>query len=82
MRFTVFGERLHLILCIRYLLGSSSILIVSRFLMKKYFSEVENDLGSRLGTKVKISEGANKGKIEIEYYSKDDLERILFELKK
>ena len=35
-------------------------------MMKKYFSEVENDLGSRLGTKVKISEGANKGKIEIE----------------
>ena len=51
-------------------------------MMKKYFSEVENDLGSRLGTKVKISEGANKGKIEIEYYSKDDLERILFVLKK
>lgn len=51
-------------------------------MMKKYFSEVEDDLGSRLGTKVKISEGANKGKIEIEYYSKDDLERILFELKK
>lgn len=51
-------------------------------MMKKYFSEVENDLGSKLGTKVKISEGVNKGKIEIEYYSKDDLERILFELKK
>ena len=26
-RFTVFGDRLHLILCIRYLLGSSSIAI-------------------------------------------------------
>lgn len=51
-------------------------------MMKKYFSEVENDLGSKFGTKVKISEGINKGKIEIEYYSKDDLERILFELKK
>lgn len=51
-------------------------------MMKKYFAEVENDLGSKLGTKVKISEGINKGKIEIEYYSKDDLERILFELKK
>ena len=46
-------------------------------MMKKYFSEVENDLGSRLGTKVKISEGANKGKIEIEYYSRDDLDRII-----
>lgn len=51
-------------------------------MMKKYFAEVENSLGSKFGTKVKISEGANKGKIEIEYYSKDDLERILFELKK
>ena len=51
-------------------------------MMKKYFSEVENDLGSRFGTKVKISEGASKGKIEIEYYSKEDLERILFELKR
>lgn len=51
-------------------------------MMKKYFNEVETTLGSRFGTKVKITEGANKGKIEIEYYSRDDLERILFELKK
>lgn len=45
----------------------------------KYYKDVENRLSSRLGTKVKIHEGAKKGKIEIEYYSKDDLERILFE---
>ena len=51
-------------------------------MMKKYFDEVETSLGSRFGTKVKITEGANKGKIEIEYYSREDLERILFELKK
>lgn len=50
-------------------------------LTKKYYKKVESDLSSRFGTKVKISEGAKKGKIEIEYYSKDDLERILFELK-
>lgn len=48
----------------------------------KYYKDVETSLGSRLGTKVKISEGAKKGKIEIEYYSKDDLERILFELRR
>lgn len=48
---------------------------------QKYYKDVENSLSSRFGTKVKISEGAKKGKIEIEYYSKDDLERILFELK-
>lgn len=51
-------------------------------LMQKYYKEIENTLSSRFGTKVKISEGSKKGKIEIEYYSKDDLERILFELKR
>lgn len=48
---------------------------------QKYYKDLENTLSSRFGTKVKIHEGAKKGKIEIEYYSKDDLERILFELK-
>ncbi len=49
---------------------------------QKYYKDLENNLSSLFGTKVKISEGAKKGKIEIEYYSKDDLERILFELRK
>lgn len=53
----------------------------SNQMTQKYYKDVENSLSSRFGTKVKISEGAKKGKIEIEYYSKDDLERILFELK-
>ena len=30
-----------------------------------------------LGTKVSVTRGARKGKIEIEYYSEEDLERIL-----
>ena len=51
-------------------------------IMQKYYKELEDTLSSRFGTKVKINEGAKKGKIEIEYYSKDDLERILFELKR
>lgn len=51
-------------------------------LTQKYYKELENSLSSQFGTKVKISEGAKKGKIEIEYYTKDDLERILFELRK
>lgn len=51
-------------------------------MMQKYFKEVEDSLSSLYGTKVKISEGNKKGKIEIEYYSKEDLDRILFELKK
>lgn len=49
---------------------------------QKYYREIENDLSSLFGTKVKINEGSKKGKIEIEYYNKNDLERILFELKR
>lgn len=33
-------------------------------------------LGERLGTKVKITGSSGKGKLEIEYYSEDDLKRI------
>lgn len=38
---------------------------------------LENRLSSSFGTKVKISQGTKKSKIEIEYYNNDDLERIL-----
>ncbi len=38
---------------------------------------LEKRIASSLGTKVKISHGAKKGKIEIEYYGNDDLERLL-----
>ena len=38
---------------------------------------IQNRLSSNLGTKVTISHGAKKGKIEIEYYGNDDLERVL-----
>lgn len=43
---------------------------------------VEESLKEILGTKVNIVKGKKKGKIEIEYYSEDDLERILELLKK
>ena len=49
-------------------------------IMQKYYKDLENNLSSKFGTKVKITDGAKKGKIEIEYYNKDDFERILFEL--
>ncbi len=51
-------------------------------LMQKYIKEIEDSLKTRFGTKVKIREGSKKGKIEIEYYSKEDLERLLFELRR
>lgn len=38
---------------------------------------LQNKLSSSMGTKVKINHTPKKGKIEIEYYGNDDLERIL-----
>jgi ParB family chromosome partitioning protein len=43
--------------------------------------EYQDTLRSRFGTSVSIKPGKNKGKIEIDYFSEDDLERILALLK-
>lgn len=45
-------------------------------------TEIENSLSSALGTKVKISEGKNKGKIEIEFYDNESLNKIVNILRK
>lgn len=42
-----------------------------------FILEIEETLRKLFGTKVQISKGSKKGKIEIEYYSDEDLERIL-----
>lgn len=42
-----------------------------------FLIEIEKNLRSLLGTEVNIIRGTRKGKIEIEYYSEDDLERII-----
>jgi ParB family transcriptional regulator, chromosome partitioning protein len=44
--------------------------------------ELEEQLKKTFATKVSIVHKKNKGKIEIEYYSNDDLERILELLQK
>lgn len=50
--------------------------------MLKYYSSLENTLSKKFNTKVKILPGKTKSRIEIEYYSNEDLERLLYELKK
>lgn len=45
-------------------------------------TEIENSLSSLLGTKVKINEGKNKGKIEIEFYDNESLNKIVNILRK
>ncbi|WP_075983359.1 ParB/RepB/Spo0J family partition protein [Bacillus massilinigeriensis] len=42
-----------------------------------FLKEQESYLRERFGTTVHIKQSKNKGKIEIEFFSKDDLERIL-----
>lgn len=42
-----------------------------------YYKDVTEKLQNYFGTKVSISNKNNKGKIEIEYYSDEDLQRIL-----
>ena len=46
------------------------------------FKRVENDLAKRFGTKVHLSRNINKGKITIEYYSMEGLNRIIDIIKK
>lgn len=45
------------------------------------YKYIENDLKSIFGTKVKLSNNKNKGKIEIEYYSDEDLDRLISMIK-
>ena len=42
-----------------------------------YYKDVTNRLENYFGTKVNVTNKNNKGKIEIEYYSEEDLQRIL-----
>ncbi|WP_315117057.1 ParB/RepB/Spo0J family partition protein [uncultured Clostridium sp.] len=45
--------------------------------LNPYYNDIKNKLEDLFGTKVYINNKKNKGKIEIEYYSEDDLQRIL-----
>ena len=46
-------------------------------LYNPFYREIQEGLQKLLGTKVSISKGAKKGKIEIEYYSEEELARII-----
>ena len=49
---------------------------------KFYFTDLEEDLARHFGTKVRIKRKAQKGRVEIEFYSNDDLDRLLGLLKR
>ncbi len=49
---------------------------------KFYFTSLEEDLARHFGTRVRIKRKQQKGSVEIEYYSNDDLDRLLGLLKR
>ncbi len=42
-----------------------------------YFSDLAENLSSYFGTKVQIKRSGQKGKVEIEFYNNDDLDRLM-----
>lgn len=50
--------------------------------LNPFYKEIQEGLQSTLGTKVLIKQGKKKGKIEIEYYSEQELERIIHLIQK
>jgi len=52
------------------------------YVIKESYKLLEDDLKTVLGTKVSINEGKKKGTIAIEYYSKDELDRLILLLRK
>ncbi|WP_317366841.1 ParB/RepB/Spo0J family partition protein [uncultured Tyzzerella sp.] len=51
-------------------------------LKKQLYLDISKQLNQILGTKVNIKDNKNKGKIEIEYYSQEELDRLFCILKK
>ncbi len=49
---------------------------------RMYYDQIENDLSRQTGRKIKIKAGKKKGRIEIDYYDKNDFESLINALKK
>jgi ParB family chromosome partitioning protein len=48
----------------------------------RYFSDLAETLSHHFGTKVVIRRSGQRGKVEIDFYSNDDLDRLIGLLKK
>lgn len=49
---------------------------------QRYFTSLADDLSRHFGTKIQIKRRGKRGKVEIEFYSDDDLDRLLKRLKR
>lgn len=65
--------------CVKYILNSDkqNQHVKKEKELNQYYKDVKERLQTHFGTKVNLNNNKNKGKIEIEYYSEDDLQRIL-----
>lgn len=62
---------------VKYLNREKVDIVQPRELNNPYYKDITNRLENYFGTKVNINSKNNKGKIQIEYYSEEDLQRIL-----
>ena len=62
---------------VKYLNKEKVDIVQPRELNNPYYKDITNRLQNYFGTKVNINSKNNKGKIQIEYYSEEDLQRIL-----
>jgi ParB family chromosome partitioning protein len=44
---------------------------------QRYFKDVSEDLSRQFGTRVRIQRKGKKGRVEIDFFSDDDLDRLL-----
>jgi ParB family chromosome partitioning protein len=49
---------------------------------QRYFSDISDELSRHFGTRVKIQRKGKKGRVEIDFFSDDDLDRLLGLLRK
>jgi len=56
---------------------SQKVIVALRSEKSSYIEELEDTLRSLMGTRVRIKSAGSKGKIEISYYSSEDLERLV-----
>jgi ParB family chromosome partitioning protein len=44
---------------------------------QRYFNDISEDLSRQFGTRVRIQRKGKKGRVEIDFFSDDDLDRLL-----
>ena len=49
---------------------------------QRYFNDISDDLSRHFGTRVRIQRKGKKGRLEIDFFSDDDLDRLLSMLRK